>query len=361
LIQWDFLKCRDAQNLQKSVERQIEAQTFLDNGHEHINRYGYPYLCFHGILGSPQKRFNPQVLFNPAKEQLDSPTKLIEHGDGQRRKNKVIGQKDQVSVVLPVIEPDTPQLFGKSGAGIETRKDNGLIAEQVGRLIDGAGVQPTASQIRLGSDDKKGLVLMNVIEAGKIEIGAVEDVKTSGLGYQVIQDPDIMHFPVCYLDKRRDGAPEIEKGMKLDRPFVFAEDGPGKKGKAEVDGRGIESIDGLVEFQPEVLIGVENASLMDEHLGKVCVYPPIPGFVGMGQCIAGNIAADSHVVQSIPHRTQAGLDVPEAFSISQLSEGHTKEMIETGKAFDLVVASISADTFSKLIERQEIHDLGKDG
>jgi len=49
------------------------------------------------------------------------------------------------------------------------------------------------------------------------------------------------------------------------------------------------------------------------------------------------------------------------FPKSQLREGHAEELIETGKAFDLVVAAVSLDVFSELMERQEIHDPGKDG
>lgn len=361
MIQRGFLEGGHAQNLQKRVERQLERQALLDYGHEHVNRDGNPDLRFHRIFRSPIERFDPKVLFDPAKEQLNSPAQLIEQGDGQRRKDKIIGQEDQVAVVLPIVEPDPAQLVGESVVGIETRKDNGLIADQVRRFIDGPRIQPTALKIRFGADDKEGLALMNDVEAGKIEITAVEDVETAGLGNQVIQNPDIMHFPVCYLDKRGDGTPQIEKGMELNGAFACAKDGPGEKRKTEVNGCGIEGIDGLLELQTEIIVGIESAGLMDEHLGEVRVNPPVTGFIGVGQGVTGNVAADPHVIQSILHRTQAGLNVAEALPKSQLSEGHAEELIETGEAFDLVVATVSLDAFSELIKRQEIHNLGEDG
>ena len=361
MIQRDFLKCRHAQNLQKGVERHLERQALLNDGHEDVNRYGNPDLRLHRVLRSPIKCLNPKVLFDPAKKQLYSPAQLIEHGDGQRRKDKIIGQEGQVAVVLPIVEPDPAQLVGESIVGIETRKDNGLVADQVRRLIDGPGIKPTALKIRFGADDKEGLALMNDMETGKIKISAVKDVEAAGLGNQVIQDPDIMHFPVCYLDKRGDGASQIEKGMKLDGTFVFAEDGPGEKRKTEVDRCGIEGIDGLLELQTEIIVGIESAGLMDEYLGKLSVNPPIAGFVGVGQGVTGNVAADAHVIQLIPHRTQTGLDVAEALPKSQLSEGHAEELVEAGEASDLVIATVSLDAFSELMNRQEIHNLGKDG
>jgi hypothetical protein len=347
--------------LQKSVKRQLEPQALLDDGYEHVSRDGNPDLRLHGVLRSPIERFDPKVLLDPAEEQLNSPTQFIEHGYGQRRKDKIIGQEDQVAVVLPIVEPDTAQLVGESVVGIKTRKENGLVADQVRRLIDGPRIQPTALKIRFGADDKEGLAQMNEVETGKIEIGAVKHIETAGFGNQVIQDPDIVHFPVCYLDKRGDGASQIEKGMKFDGAFVFAEDGPGEKRKTEVDRCGIEGIDGLLEFQTEIIVGIEIAGLMDEHLGEVRVNPPVTGFIGVGQGVTGNVAADPHVIQSILHRTQAGLNVAEPLPKSQLSEGHTEELIETGEAFDLVVATVSLDAFSELIKRQEIHNLGEDG
>jgi hypothetical protein len=57
------------------------------------------------------------------------------------------------------------------------------------------------------------------------------------------------------------------------------------------------------------------------------------------------------MIQSILHRTQAGLNVAEALPKSQLSEGHAEELTETGEAFDLVVATVSLDPFSELIKR----------
>ena len=361
MIQGDFLERGHAQNLQKSVERQLDRQALLDNGHEHINRYGNPDLRLHRVLRSPIERFDPKVLFDPAKEQLNSPAQLIEQGDGQRRKDKIIGQEDQAAVVFPIVEPDPAQLVGESFVGIETREDNSLIADQARRLIDEPRIQPAALKIRFGADDKEGLALMNEVETGKIEIGAVKDVETAGLGNQFIQNSDIVHFPVCYLDKRGDGASQIEKSMKLDGAFVFAEDGPGEKRKTEVDGRGVEGVDGLLERQTEIIAGIESASLVDEHLSEVGVNPPVTGFIGVGQGVTGNVATDAHMIQSIPHRTQTGLDVPEALPIGQLSKGHAEELIETGEAFDLVVATVSLDAFSELIKWQEIHYLGKDG
>jgi len=52
-------------------------KSFADNGNEHINRDGNPYLSFDRVFRSAVKCFYPQMLFNPFKEQLDLPTTLV--------------------------------------------------------------------------------------------------------------------------------------------------------------------------------------------------------------------------------------------------------------------------------------------
>jgi hypothetical protein len=46
---------------------------------------------------------------------------------------------------------------------------------------------------------------------------------------------------------------------------------------------------------------------------------------------------------------EAGLDVSEAFPISELGKSHTEELIPTRKGFDLVVALISFDALPELV------------
>jgi len=57
----------------------------------------------------------------------------------------------------------------------------------------------------------------------------------------------------------------------------------------------------------------------------------------------------------------AGLDVSEAFAITELGKNHTEELVPAGKGFDLVVAPISFDALAELVAGQEIQELKKNG
>jgi hypothetical protein len=50
-------------------------------------------------------------------------------------------------------------------------------------------------------------------------------------------------------------------------------------------------------------------------------------------------------------RTEASLDVPEAFPIGQLSESHAEKLVPTREVFDLVVAVVSLDAFLEFVDR----------
>ncbi len=46
------------------------------------------------------------------------------------------------------------------------------------------------------------------------------------------------------------------------------------------------------------------------------------------------------------------MNIAQAFSVSELGEGHTEELIPTGKRFHLVMALVSLDTLTKFVDRQ---------
>jgi hypothetical protein len=54
------------------------------------------------------------------------------------------------------------------------------------------------------------------------------------------------------------------------------------------------------------------------------------------------------------------LDIPQAFPIGKLGEGHTEILIPTGETYDFVVAVVMIDTFSELVCVDKIHQLCKD-
>jgi hypothetical protein len=111
----------------------------------------------------------------------------------------------------------------------------------------------------------------------------------------------------------------------------------------------------LVEFQSEVFVCIQLPGDLDQHVSKVGVDAPISFFVGIGQRASRNGAADPCMIKLGLHGPQACLDVAKTLPISQLSEGHAKELIETRKTLNPVLPSISVNTFVEFVFRKKVH------
>ncbi len=63
----------------------------------------------------------------------------------------------------------------------------------------------------------------------------------------------------------------------------------------------------------------------------------------------------AHVVELVLLCTQTGFDISQTFPVGQLSEGHTEELIQTGKALYPVVAMVSFYASPKGVHGKMIH------
>jgi hypothetical protein len=88
----------------------------------------------------------------------------------------------------------------------------------------------------------------------------------------------------------------------------------------------------LIQLYSHGIVSIQGARNADEHLSKVGIDSPVSSFVGVRQCGAGYLTAESHVIELALHGTQTSLDVTQAFSVSQLSESHGEKLIPTGEA-----------------------------
>jgi hypothetical protein len=361
LIQWDFLECGHAQNLENIIEGRLQVHPFPDDRNKSVNRDGRPDLCSDCVLRCPVKRFDPKILFDPAEEQFHMPAELVEFGDCQSRQMKDIRQKDQVTIVFSIIETHPTKRLGILGLGLGTGQDDRLVRDQVHGFIDGTRAESSRLKIRFGSGDEEGSALMKSIEPGVVQISSVQNGERTRLKRENVEDSNIMRFPFCYMDKCRDGTFQVEECMEFDGPFPFSIKSPRKKRQAQIDRGRIEGVDRILKIQSDVLVAIERPSFGDEDVSEVGIGPPVAHLVGMGQIVAGDRAADAPVIEPIFHRPQAGHDIAETFPVGQLGKSQTEELIETRKTLDLVVSSIPPNVFSEFVQRQKGHDLGKDG
>lgn len=116
----------------------------------------------------------------------------------------MIGQKNKPFVGLRVVIPNPAKRLGIALDLIISGLSDDLIASQTDGFVDGLRVQPLIVEIAFGPCYKDGLVLMNPVEMGEIEVSAIHHIDRIRLGNHVIEDIDIAYFPVGDLDKYRD-------------------------------------------------------------------------------------------------------------------------------------------------------------
>ncbi len=121
----------------------------------------------------------------------------------------------------------------------------------------------------------------------------------------------------------------------------------GKSVRQEIDGGGVERIDGLVEIDAESVIDVQAPGDADQAFSEVGMDAPVAQLVGVGRGGARYMAPDAHVGELGVLGAQAGLDVAQALAIGELGEGQARIPIETGKALHLVMAAIALDAAPK--------------
>ena len=115
----------------------------------------------------------------------------------------------------------------------------------------------TSTQVRLGAGDEEAARPVQGMEPGKVDVAPVHDVDGPGFRDEQVEHVDIAHLAVGNVDETRDAALEVKQGVHLHRRLGGAEQRPREHRQAQVDGRRVERVDRVGQFQPQVLLGVE--------------------------------------------------------------------------------------------------------
>ena len=204
---------------------------------------------------------------------------------------------------------------------------------------------------------KKARSLREEIEASEVHITAIHQVEGSDFEEQLIQQVDVVHLPAGHINIGRNAAPQIQQGMQLDRALAATKLRPGEQGQTQIDGGGVEGIDGLGQVHAERFVAVEVAGHADEHLGEVAIDSPVANLVGIGERGARNSTSETHVIELRLLSAQTGFDVAQTAAIGELSESQTEELIPAREIFDVAIALVAIDAKLKLVARNELHEL----
>src|SRR5712691_1873786 len=121
-----------------------------------------------------------------------------------------------------------------------------------------------------------------------------------------------MNLTVGYSDERWNVPAQIEQRMHFDGGFMFAKLRPGKEGKTKINCCRVQSVETLIQFDADRIVGVQRPCNRNENLCEVRIDSPVTQFVGIGQRGTFDLAAKAHVIELAADRMQAGFDITQA-------------------------------------------------
>lgn len=339
-----------------------DTQLLLGNSDQQVGADGNPDLCLHCIGRVAVEGFDLQMLLHPLEKQFDLPALPIDLGDGGCWQNEVVGEEDKTFASTQIDEGDSAQSFGIGVGGLYARQPDQLIAAYSRLLVGGAvGLHPSVKQVLFGSDHEEGGNLVDSVESFEVVVGAIHGEDGAGLQRDPVQRYDIVDFGGCQGHKTGDGTAQIEQSVRLDRRLCFAKMSPRKDRQAKIDGGGVESKNGLIQFQHEGIVPVEAPGTLDQMHAEILIDQEAPFAVGIGQCRTRDFASKSYPVELVSMRMQTGRDVPQAISACELSKGHSEVLIPAGEVAYPTVPLISIDAFVEFVTGDNLKQLSEDG
>jgi hypothetical protein len=236
------------------------------------------------------------------------------------------------------------------------------------------------ANIALGPRDEEGSGKNDPSKRSKIHVGAIHHIEGTCFEEQVVEPVNICIAGSTDVDAGRDRAPQIELVMHLDTGFGASEMSPREETEREIDrggsdlrentcrrqpaGRGeaevIQSLNHVLQFQSEILSGIENMRLAHESFGQVFPEPPVPLLVGIGQGGLGNSFSKTKMVENFASCVETGGDLAQSFPPGQLRKGHADQMLSTPKMPNLALGIVALDQTGKRLAIYQFEDLGED-
>jgi len=223
------------------------------------------------------------MLLDPLEEKFDLPPASIEFGDRDWGEGEIVGEQDEPISGFGVVESDAAQWRIEVLVGVGTREHDGLVADQSGVAIDLMRIAALEPEIGPGSGHKEAACLVKPEEATEVDVATIHDVEGSGFGQQQVQNIHVVKFAVADVQERGDIAAQVQKRVQFDCCLGRTVGCPGKQRQAQVDGTGVQGIDGLFQIDAKRLVRIQTPSHANQSLRKVGIDTPVAHFVGIGQ------------------------------------------------------------------------------
>lgn len=339
--------------------RPVDIETAFDNGDEAVCDDGDMNLNSDGILVVTPEPFDSEMLLNPFEEQLDLPAVTVKKCDVLCIKVKVVC----------VVYEGTPKVIGIIDNSSDCRGIVALVplSRESDCLVKKDIVRAVKRQIPINDfefrlpflpDDKKRSEKIDCEESGKIEVTPVEHIAGVGLIFNPVHGLAVMDVCIGDAVKNRYLSDDVDLRVDLDSGFCAPEFCPSEHRHAQVDGRGVNSI----EFSMKLEILDDSPSLCNgnHEKGELLKDSRVSDPVGIGDGTSGNnICAETKMESLVPVGSDDVDKFPEAAASGKLPE-HEQEKVIPVREFPAICTVVILVKYPpELSLRKETDNLGE--
>jgi len=143
-----------------------------------------------------------------------------------------------------------------------------MIAAQAGEAIHGLRVMPGELEIALCASHEESARVGYQDAPGEVHIASIQQIEGACFEQQTVEPAHIVVPRTGNADARWNRSAQIDLGMKLDARLGLTEIAPWKKRQRQVDGRGVECVDRVVQIQAKILARIERSGFLHQTLGE---------------------------------------------------------------------------------------------
>ena len=350
----------NAQNLQSSVESAGQLELFVKDCDHQVGADRNPDLGLHRVGARAVVMLDSQVAFDPSKEQLDAPSQLVEHGNRQSRNFQVVGQEDQLFAGFRIVVSDFPKEDGKRLPRFGESRFSNMIAAQAGKPVHRLRVMPRELEIGFCTGDKECSGLGNQRQSREVHVAAIHEIKSPCFEKEAVEPSHVVLSLSGDVDAGRNRATQVDLGVHLDSCFRLPEVRPRKQGKRQVDCRGIQRVDRVVQIDTEILARIKRPGFAHQTFGQILPNPSVPVFVGISKSRFDNRFCETKVIKRLGTSVETGSDVAQIISRCHLRENHADELLSALEMTNALLRSISGDESGKRLAINEFDYLRED-
>src|SRR5579883_2812153 len=304
--------------------------------HQHCDQGG-PHLGSHRRQGGADERLDLQILLQCFEKEFHRPAVLIDRGDGLGSEPEVVRQELKLPLLLLIVEAHQPKRMGASLLCLWATEANQLIFAHgaIGRARNRQVLHHLVHGVVLQTRDKIHPLIRPAAKELVVVVPSVIRDDRPGLQFQCLRHRHVVNLAGRDHREARQVAVVIEQQVQLDRPLGGTKLRPVVHRKAQVNHRGVQAHQLVLEAE---LLRLSSSGLRQlrltapvEQMKHVLVQLPGPMPVHVRQRGSAH-HLDPQVRELALAAAQPLLDLPQAVSASELAENHRDELLPAAHA-----------------------------